>query len=165
MIESSYLNRTAVDRPDLLSALTSAVDLVEQPLGLRPAPSGLPPTPLAPPLRADVAAGLRWQRAGPWTVWRLVNMTLSPGQAAALQLVMLVLPGTPSLTAGQEVGKVRACTRGAAMDPAGTRSYYLFIFNLKWLQSPGGDYGVALTLTRKVIIVYFLRPYQNDTTC
>ena len=127
MIESSYFNRTAVDRPDLLSALTSAVDLVEQPLGLRPAPSGLPPTPLAPPLRADVAAGLRWQRAGPWTVWRLVNMTLSPGQAAALQLVMLVLPGTPALTAGQEVGKVRARTRGGGDGPGTNMFLFLFI--------------------------------------
>ena len=105
MLESSYLAIIKQDRPELYSAITASIDLIEQPLGLTKVDTVLQTS----RLEADIKAGLAWGNVmgGPWTSWTVANLkSLGSSTVTALEMLSLMLPGTPSVIAGQEVGKV-----------------------------------------------------------
>ena len=102
MLESSYLSIVKHDNTVLYDAATSVADLIEQPLSLSEDAT-------TSQLNADIKAGLAWGGivGGPWTSWMLTGLgELDSAAVTALQMLSLMLPGTPSLVGGQEIGKV-----------------------------------------------------------
>ena len=107
MLESSYLTTIKRKNPVLYDAASSAADLIEQPLNLAEDAT-------TSQLNADIKAGLAWGSTvgGPWTSWTLSDLSeLDSAAVTALQMLSLMLPGTPSLVGGQEVGKVGISVR------------------------------------------------------
>ena len=111
MLESSYLALIKRDRPDLYDTVTAAIDLIEHPLTL--SKDKIDPTMWSTTqLRADIDAGLAWGDivGGPWTCWTVASLSsLGSSTVTAMEMLSLMLPGTSSIIAGQEVGKVGDC--------------------------------------------------------
>ncbi len=102
ILDGSFIDHIETERVDILDDILSLADLVETPLSLDPENRTLG-------LVGQVEAGLKWQRRpdGPWTYWNVTGLVdLDVADVLPFQMFSLVLPGTPVITAGQEIGTV-----------------------------------------------------------
>ncbi|ELT94086.1 hypothetical protein CAPTEDRAFT_214059 [Capitella teleta] len=107
VLNADYLKSIEETSPSSHRVILDLVDLVHIPLSLKT-------TNLTVQLSTQVEAGLQWQRnpEDPWVMWTVPSMKkLERVHLAAVQLLLLTIPGTPCLVAGQEVERVSVCLK------------------------------------------------------
>ncbi len=102
MVSDSDLQRVKANSPHLLQPVLETVNLIDYPFKVFTNNATLC-------LQSALQNGTLWHNhpGRPWVAWRWTNINaLTMRHWASTQLFLLTMPGTPSLDAGQEIGRV-----------------------------------------------------------